>query len=895
MNDGRAKWHLMTAAAVCAQLHTDAAAGLDRRAARSRFKKEGANTLFDRKRAGIAAVLRPLFCDPALLLMIFGALLALCFAKIASGIAFFVTLIACIGICRRTVHQWNRAEESIAQYRIPTARVVREGTLCSVSARRVVRGDILILRAGDIVPCDCRILSASGLRVLTLTPSADGKPVYTEYAKNAQIVYPYGDKTPLVQRENMLSGGSEVLFGEARAVAVEIGAATYVGAMALFSVPAEPMGKRNDSEASRAIAPYLRVFGISGLALLLLLTVVAILRTPDGFDMIDLFFALCAAVGCASPALILLCVRMISMCEPVDCMKNRPRENRAILKSARASDALCGATDLFVIGHVGSTDGVPHFARAAIGRGEIMPDPQAPQPLLNPLCEAFFLLKMASEGVSVTMRESGEDDTAFLEELLAASGFDLPALRVRLTRATLIPHNNGMREVAVEMKERAFSLIFLEQFAMADRCVVYEDGERYCAISPALRQGFYHFEAAAHAEAAKTVTVLRRMRDGTPALLGTVVIREDSQRVLPSVCEELMQSGVRTAFFLSAQDVLYADSCRLPTPYAVKSDAAPTLTQELLDRHRVFLGFDSADVAHLIAELRKNGRRVAVFCNHADRSVLRQAPLLIACDPTDYHRRDTEEAALESLPREGLVNSARCSQATRRRADILVERAGKHTGGLAAVLQAFSHTRAARWRVCVLLAFLCTTRLSLLAACALGTVLGTGLPNGAAMLWLGAWSALVGTLWILALPVPQSILRRDVRFCESTLQVLFFPRGATLSALTATVVTALYAAILVWCGVLSPTVAATFLFSSLLLLHLILLYDTASGKHTKLRPLQAAIPLLLTLLPACILLLLTHLLLASAWTLVTLLSLPLCPVLYLVTKFCLSVFRRTAK
>lgn len=889
--DGRAKWHRMTADAVCAQLHTNAAAGLDRRAARSRLKKEGANTLFDRKRTGIAAVLRPLFCDHAWLLMLFAAILALCFSKIASSVAFFAILIACVGVSWRTVYRWLSTEEYITKYRIPSVRVVRERTLYSVSARRVVRGDILILRAGDIVPCDCRILSAVDLRVLTLTPSEEGKPVYTESAKNAQTVYPYGDKTPIPRCENMICGGSEILSGEARAVAVEVGASTYVGAMALFSVPAEPAGKRNEPEALRALAPYLRVLGIASLILLLILSIVALLLTPDGFDAIDLFFSLCVAVGCTSPALILLLVRMITMREPVEAMQARPRENRAILKSARASDALCGVTDLFVVGHVGSTDGVPHFARAAIGRGEITPDPGAPQPLLNPLCEAFFLLKMASEGVSVAMREEGEDDTAFLEELLAASAFDLPALRVRLTRASLIPHKNGVREVSVEMKERAFSLIFLDSVAMADRCTVYEDGERYCAISPTLRQEMHAFEAAAHATGARTVTVLRRMRDGTPAWLGTVVIREEIQRTLPSICEELSQCGVRVSFFLDAKDAPYADACRLPSPYVSTENA---LTSALLERRQVFLGFQSTQIAALASELRKTGRRVAILCNHADRALLRGAPLLIACDPTDYHRRDAEDAALEALPREGLSNSVRCSQATRRRADILVARAGKHTGGLAAVLQALAITRAARWRIAMLLSYLSTTHLSLLAACTLGTLLGIGLSDGAAMLWIGALCAAVGTLWILRAPVPRELLRREVRFDTQTLLSVLLPRTESLSALSATALTAILSAVFAWCGLLAHAVASTYLFASLLLLHVLLLYDLTRKKRAKMRPLQFVLPMLVCLVPAAVALALQAAF-AQPWSPVALICLPLAPVFYVLAKICMSVFWRTAK
>ena len=47
MNEKGSRWHLATPLSVCQSLHTDAACGLSRKAARSRFKKQGRNPLFD--------------------------------------------------------------------------------------------------------------------------------------------------------------------------------------------------------------------------------------------------------------------------------------------------------------------------------------------------------------------------------------------------------------------------------------------------------------------------------------------------------------------------------------------------------------------------------------------------------------------------------------------------------------------------------------------------------------------------------------------------------------------------------------------------------------------------------------------------------------------------------
>ncbi|MBQ9774027.1 MAG: cation-transporting P-type ATPase [Clostridia bacterium] len=897
MSETPMKWHQMSADVVCDQLHTDAATGLSRRTARAQLKKDGYNTLFDSKKPSARVSWLPILCDPSILLMLFCAALALVFSKIAVGITFFIVLLACVGISFRTVRLRFETEARIAKYRIPTARVVREGALLSISARRVVRGDILLLRAGDIVPCDCRLLSCDALRVLTLMPNGEGKPVYAEFPKNAQTVYPYASPVVAPEQENMLYGGSEILSGEARAIAVSVGTYTFIGSMRLFSVPAERTGKRNASDALRALSPYLRLWGIATLLSLLPLTVLAVLTAPSSADLIDLFLPLSVLVGCASPAFILFLMRAVSMRATVDSM--RGRENRAILKSARAQSALFSMNELFAIGHSALTDGVPHFARALVGRGELVPEDSA-QLALQPLCEAFFLSKMAEEGLSTTLRARGDDDTAFLSELLAASGFDLPALRVRLLKS-VASDREGEREVQVQMRERAFGLRFSSDLRTFDRCVVYEDGGKACAITPQMRERVHAFASECKRRASQMLCVVRVLQDGTPVFLGAVELGEQAQAVLLSVWEELSQSDVRTTFFLTGEvgrERAYAAACRLPEPYLVKSDATVRLTPELLHTYRVFIGFSKDEIAALGTLLRAAGGHVGVFGDVASRALERMADLTVACDPTEYHRRATEEATLEAQPDDGMENSARCSQAVRRRADVLVCRAGKLGGGLFAVLQALSHSRAVQLRTYMLLAFLVSTQLSRFLFATLAACLGIGFSVGSAGLYAGGWSTVVAALWILWMPMPQNRLRRRVEFSDRRTLLSLFDRATLIPAAVSIVGTSLYAAILIWCGAISASAASAYLTVSLLLLQSLLLYRTAPVWHACKGILQVALPLMLIWLPVLVCIPLAIFLPTmhaatglGAWSAWTLAALPLLPALY----FGAKIFVRTAK
>ena len=159
MNKQNAKWYRMSTEDVLRQLHTDAACGISPKAARSRLKKQGPNTLFDEAKGATKAYRKMLLPDSSCLLLLGGILLSVLF------LPFFVSALMCVLMALIGFHffavikKMKRNEEKIAKYRIPDVCVLRGRSKLRISARTVVPGDIVVLREGDIVPCDCRLLS----------------------------------------------------------------------------------------------------------------------------------------------------------------------------------------------------------------------------------------------------------------------------------------------------------------------------------------------------------------------------------------------------------------------------------------------------------------------------------------------------------------------------------------------------------------------------------------------------------------------------------------------------------------------------------------------------------------------------------------------------------------
>lgn len=100
--------------------------------------------------------------------------------------------------------------------------VVRDGLDCEVPLGEIVQGDVVRLRAGDLIPGDCRLLTARDLFLNEAVLTGESFP-----AEKTVTVLP--GHTPLGQRVNSLYLGTHVISGIATAVVAGTGRNTEFG------------------------------------------------------------------------------------------------------------------------------------------------------------------------------------------------------------------------------------------------------------------------------------------------------------------------------------------------------------------------------------------------------------------------------------------------------------------------------------------------------------------------------------------------------------------------------------------------------------------------------------------------------------------------------------------
>jgi len=208
--------------------------------------------------------------------------------KDAATIFAIVILFALLGFA-----QDFRAERAIAALKrmaVPLVRVRRDGVVQELPSLQLVPGDIVLLEAGSVVPADCRLLEAHGLRVqeALLTGESEAVEKHTDLIASEEL--------PLGDRRNLLFMGTLVSAGRAVALVVATGMQTELGAIAtmLQQVGQEwtPLQKRLDrlgkvlAVVSVVVAGLIFVVGmLRGEALkemLLLAVSVAVAAIPEG-------------------------------------------------------------------------------------------------------------------------------------------------------------------------------------------------------------------------------------------------------------------------------------------------------------------------------------------------------------------------------------------------------------------------------------------------------------------------------------------------------------------------------------------------------------------------------------------------------------------------------------
>ena len=230
--------------------------GLSSQEAHARLLSEGANELPREKERSLWRILREVFEEPMLVLLLVGGLLYLLLGDLKEALILIVFAMISVVITVVQEARTERVLEALRALSSPKALVIRDGERQRIEGHEVVRGDVLVIDEGERVAADARLIEARDVMADESLLTGESVPV-SKHVHGAE------------HDERHVYSGTLLTRGSALAEVIATGAKSRIGQIgaSLFDVEREP--PRLKQQTQRMV----RFFGIAGIVFTLLTVV----------------------------------------------------------------------------------------------------------------------------------------------------------------------------------------------------------------------------------------------------------------------------------------------------------------------------------------------------------------------------------------------------------------------------------------------------------------------------------------------------------------------------------------------------------------------------------------------------------------------------------------------
>ena len=425
----------MSAAEAVEKLGSETDRGLSSREAEKRLGRDGENLLRGKKKKSLAAEFFEQFKDFTVIVLL-----------IASGVSFatsfleergdfadpimiliIVILNAAVGVI-----QQRRAEHSLEALKnmsAPTAAVIRDGKETIIPASKLVRGDIIEVLAGDLVPADARLITSHSL--FAQESALTGESVPCE--KDARAAVKKGSEQAEIK--NMIFSSTVITAGHARAVVTETGMDTAVGKIAhLLNTEDEPT-----TPLQIKLAKIGKALGIGALSVCALIFMLSILR---GMGVLSAFMLSVSLAVAAIPEGLPAVVTVV-----LSLGVQRMAKSNAVIRRLPAVETLGAATYICSDKTGTLTQNKMTVTAACSASDEI--------PLTGDAAKKLFALAALCCDAKHTGKGevSGEPTEAAIVAAAERSGTDTEKLRRKMPRTDEVPFSSERKMMSVAIKD----------------------------------------------------------------------------------------------------------------------------------------------------------------------------------------------------------------------------------------------------------------------------------------------------------------------------------------------------------------------------------------------------------------------------------------------------------
>jgi Ca2+-transporting ATPase len=240
--------------------------GLSSEDATRRLFQNGPNSLPQGKESGFAKVFINQFKSPLIYVLIVAGIVIVTVGEFADSVIIFFVLVVNALIGAFQEEKAKKTLRSLRTFSIGKAVVSRDLRDLEINDEEVVVGDIIVVREGEKVPADARVISSQAFKVDESALTGESESV----EKNHLTLE---EQTEMPDQKNMIFKSTLAVSGSLRAVVVATGKDTFIG-----KISTQISEIDSEMPLKTKIAKFSRDIGIATFVCVIVIAFIGILR-----------------------------------------------------------------------------------------------------------------------------------------------------------------------------------------------------------------------------------------------------------------------------------------------------------------------------------------------------------------------------------------------------------------------------------------------------------------------------------------------------------------------------------------------------------------------------------------------------------------------------------------
>ena len=217
-------WHALSREGTVQELHVEPERGLTSAEAAERLSRYGPNRFEETKTESRWHAFLRQYQDPMQIVLLIAGIISIYPVK-QPGTGIVILLLTLLNAVLGLNQEGKAAAAvaALAKMMIVKARVRRDGALEQLPAEQLVRGDVVEVEAGDVIPADGRVLAAATLEVAEAALTGESVPVGKDVELVAAPDAALGDRTDMVYMNTNVTRGTGTFVVTATGMTTEVG------------------------------------------------------------------------------------------------------------------------------------------------------------------------------------------------------------------------------------------------------------------------------------------------------------------------------------------------------------------------------------------------------------------------------------------------------------------------------------------------------------------------------------------------------------------------------------------------------------------------------------------------------------------------------------------------